>query len=946
MYTNNGSPRGIHSPPLERVLSRLEGVEETASGYKACCPAHEDRTPSLYISEAGDGKVLLKCHAGCDSADIVHAMGLEWPDLFPDEIDASWTPWDGTEVEAYTYTDARGEPLYQVVRFEMRDPSHPAYGEKKFLQRAYLPGHPDAGERGCPDGYVWGRKKHGVEAVLYRLPRVLAAIERGETVYVVEGEKDVEMLERLGLTATCNPGGASRGDNPGEKWPEHMTQVLAGADVVCIPDNDAAGRALMDAVSERLVRAGCTVRILTLPDLPPKADVTDWMQAHGGTARRLRDLVEATGPEPWTPVTAEELIKRCEETGGDDLIFDHVGLLAELPLDAYPPAKKRLKCATGINLNDLERAVQEARRELEEREEQDALERRRGQLESGSKPVVVITDRPSADVVDAICESLRAANDPPRLFRRDDEIVSTRSDEDGRWHIRAISEALFDDVAMRSATFVTEQYVPCDPSLRVVRRAKERVDLPPLRGLTQVPILRPDGSVVSEPGYDEETGLLYRLEAGAEPPPIPKEPTVEEVRAALRLLREAWIDHPFADAASRANTLALALTPIVRPLLDDANSPVGIIAATRAGSGKTLLAIILGIMATGTTPAMMSAPTREAEWRKQITAQLARGEPIIVIDDVSGTLDAPSLRRVTTTSLWSDRILGASRQVRLPANATWCATGNNLRPRGDMVRRCFLIRLDTQMVEPHLREEFTHSQPEWTREHRGELAAALLTLARAWVAAGRPEPDTPTLGSFERWCHVIGGILAVAGVDGFLGNLSELSGSVFAEDETWTPLLRAIYVWQHDVAEAEAFTTRRLATAIEREMSAPAPARNDQIMDVVDSLPDELQRRIRRGDPIAKALGRTFAYKNERRYRGGWYVQEVGNVREGIEWAVRRDRRLAANDNCDFATLETADARSGDPPPTPSSTGGGGQRAPEGPKPKSQSRRESSEAPF
>lgn len=73
------------SAPIDVVLQRLDKVKAAGAGkWKACCPAHDDRDPSLSIRETDDGKVLLHCWAGCDTADVLAAIGLTVRDLFPE----------------------------------------------------------------------------------------------------------------------------------------------------------------------------------------------------------------------------------------------------------------------------------------------------------------------------------------------------------------------------------------------------------------------------------------------------------------------------------------------------------------------------------------------------------------------------------------------------------------------------------------------------------------------------------------------------------------------------------------------------------------------------------------------------------------------------------------------------------------------------------------------
>lgn len=168
------------SSPVERLLEKLEKVKRSGRGWTGRCPAHEDKNPSLSIAEGQDGRALVKCHAGCSTGAICAAVGLKVSDLFPQNgHKAEW----GAIVAAYPYEDEHGRLMSEVVRLE----------PKTFRQR-----RPDGA-----GGWIWNLE--GVKRVLYRLPRVVEAVKAGKTVYVVEGEKDVEGLERFGLVVTCSP---------------------------------------------------------------------------------------------------------------------------------------------------------------------------------------------------------------------------------------------------------------------------------------------------------------------------------------------------------------------------------------------------------------------------------------------------------------------------------------------------------------------------------------------------------------------------------------------------------------------------------------------------------------------------------------------------------------------------------------------------------------------
>jgi Protein of unknown function (DUF3631) len=165
-------------------------------------------------------------------------------------------------VVEYSYTDAGGKLLYQVVRLEPKD----------FRQRK-----PDGA-----GGWTWSVK--GVRQVPYRLPALVEAIKLGQPVLVVEGEKDTDNLHALGVVATCNAGGAG-------KWPKALNEHFRGADVVLVPDNDKAGYDHINVVAKALTGIALRVRVLMLPELPDKGDVSDWLAA-GGTADNLQALTE------------------------------------------------------------------------------------------------------------------------------------------------------------------------------------------------------------------------------------------------------------------------------------------------------------------------------------------------------------------------------------------------------------------------------------------------------------------------------------------------------------------------------------------------------------------------------------------------------------------------------------------------------------------------------
>lgn len=262
------------------ILERFSHVMKAGAGWTARCPAHEDARNSLSISHGDTQPWLVKCHAGCDTETILGAAGLKLSDILTPRAGHAGTGSASKPeiVKAYDYYDAGGLLLYQVCRLS----------PKGFRQR-----RPEG------KGWIWGL--NGTPRVLYKLPE----LQGKATAYVVEGEKDADALHALGLPGTTSPAGAG-------KWlPQYTAQLrAAGVErVVVLPDHDAPGQKHGEDVAQNCHAAGLAVKVVTLPGLPPKGDVSDWL-AQGHTRDELAALVKAaplyTPPDPSTvDATAE-----------------------------------------------------------------------------------------------------------------------------------------------------------------------------------------------------------------------------------------------------------------------------------------------------------------------------------------------------------------------------------------------------------------------------------------------------------------------------------------------------------------------------------------------------------------------------------------------------------------------------------------------------------------
>jgi len=274
--------------------------QRPATEWRGPCPIHHGKADSFAVDpETGRWFCHSQCARGGDLFDLEEALtGGDFPirktEVFrlvgrdeperrqngtrTNRIPAGTAPSKpskptGTagglrEVARYPYVDRDGKLLFEVVRYLKSD------GVKGFRQC-----RPNG-----KGGVVWNLE--GAQRVPYRLPELLKA----ETVYLSEGEKDVHTLEAWGLVASCNPGGAGSG-HLYAAWPDYFQ----GRHIVILPDNDEPGRKHAAAVAAALLSVAASVRILELPGLPARGDVTDWRDA-GGTFERLCKLTEAAAP--------------------------------------------------------------------------------------------------------------------------------------------------------------------------------------------------------------------------------------------------------------------------------------------------------------------------------------------------------------------------------------------------------------------------------------------------------------------------------------------------------------------------------------------------------------------------------------------------------------------------------------------------------------------------
>ena len=387
-------------------------------------------------------------------------------------------------------------------------------------------------------------------------------------------------------------------------------------------------------------------------------------------------------------------------------------------------------------------------------------------------------------------EALKQRNNPARLFRYADNLVRVENDANGRaFPARLDADGLRTELCY-AANWLSKRLFPKKPSSDL-GRLMLKVTEPPLPRLARMiygPVITPDGRVLTEPGYDKDSGF-YLAPFAFELPTVPERPTSEDVlRASQIIFEDLLVDFPFATEGDRAAAGGLVLLRPARALIDgptplhDSEGPV-------PGAGKGLL-IDAGLGATGEFPALLSLSSNLEEQNKTITAALVEGHDAISFDNASGFIKSTEIAKGLTSTLWGGRMLGRTAMVSVPNYAIWTITGNNLLFDRELSRRVQRIRIVPQCESPEQRTGFKHPNLRtWVAENRGILTWAALVLIRNWVSLGCPDPKVGPLGSYESWTRVIGGILECASVKGFLTNRVEPADVATSEGSAWRDFL-------------------------------------------------------------------------------------------------------------------------------------------------------------
>lgn len=427
-------------------------------------------------------------------------------------------------------------------------------------------------------------------------------------------------------------------------------------------------------------------------------------------------------------------------------------------------------------------------------------------VEVKSLPVIVCNDRQDRDIIDDAMSALidYIQRDPanPLLFISNGSLCKLVQDDESGLRIQELTPPAFRKLLSAVANWGEEWPTKKGGSVWVEKPVPERIatmilhngewpGVPVLSGIVFAPVFSEDGTLHDASGYSEKTKSFY---ASCVTLPKSEKFTVESAKALI--FDELLFDFPFKDPASKAHSLALMLLPFMRNMIDGP-TPLHLIDSPKEGTGKGKLLTAISSPFTGgriKRIVLGEGNNPGEETGKQIVAALASRMSHIAIDNIpqNQKFDSAVLCSAITDRPFSKRFLGTNKDFTTIVKQIWCGTGNNVQPTSELARRILQIRIDANTENPFQRNGFKHSDIEaWARENRPRLILACLTIIQAWIDAGKPLYTGKHKGSFERWTRVMGGILQVAGVPGFLENDNDLREFANTSNAAWREFVLA-----------------------------------------------------------------------------------------------------------------------------------------------------------
>lgn len=345
--------------------------------------------------------------------------------------------------------------------------------------------------------------------------------------------------------------------------------------------------------------------------------------------------------------------------------------------------------------------------------------------------------------------------------------------------------------------------VPTNPSIELAKTILARDgdwQFRHLTGIITTPTLRSNGSILAQPGYDQNTGLL--LVDPPSMPPIPAKPSRDDALTALTLVDDLLAEFPFVSDADRSVALSALMTPVIRGAMQVA--PMHAVTSPEAGTGKSYIVDLASALAIGEIAPVIAAGRNEEETEKRLSAELMTAQPIVSIDNLNGDLGGDFMCQAIERPMVKPRVLGRSENRRIDNTVTLYGNGNNMRLIGDISRRALLCSLDANLERPELRR-FRGNPVATVLADRGRYIAAILTIVRAYLAADCPHSCSP-LASFNDWSQVVRSPLI------WLGHTDPVQTmeAVRADNPSITNLRAFVAAWREVIGSNIAMTAGEL----------------------------------------------------------------------------------------------------------------------------------------
>lgn len=676
-----------------------------------------------------------------------HAQEL-YDSAIPPEIAAKhgvYSAHCSSDLPAWSRWTASHNP-FAVLVYPMQEPDGRTTGQVKPQKNTVqIPGNNEYAKYLSPND-------KGDEPYAPQLPavRVVACPRR---VLIVEGVKQALAVDAwapadCSIFRICGITGWSRGGVP----TPYLYDAVRGHDVVIIPDADAATNPQVYGGAEKLGAACLQVRATSVRFVRVAAS---------GTA----GVDDVLGKLP----SDDRRRQQCQ---------DWIETAAVKPADSKPKASGR-----------------SSKQQAEDRRAQRLAEARR----HDERPVVHIGEERLV-VIEQLDRVLQDTFDGTELFRHGDSLARLIVEEHGPVVV-PLDSGSFNDLITQAAITVSGDELDDDSTLgcthphawpdanTLLALLSRYRDYQPLDGVSSAPIMRSDGSVVTEPGYDPETRMYVHLSEDLVGLAVPESPTDDEVSAARDLLLDdLLVDFLLKEQSDVAHAVGGLLSPMIRSLTP--TCPFIVVNGLQRGVGKGMFLGTVSTVVTGYAPQMTMLPDNEDEVRKRLTSELHAGSTFTVFDETH-KLDSAVLNGCVTAASWADRKLGKTHRLEMPNRTCFYFAGNQVQIHGDAARRSVQVRLHTNEPDPENRDGFKHRLPDWASENRREILQACLTLIRAWFDRGQPDsPRSFRFGSFEKWQDIIGGILHVADIPGFLEGMDEQRQAADFEGQYWAAHLQ------------------------------------------------------------------------------------------------------------------------------------------------------------